>query len=183
MATNESTPPKKRHLPILNQPSVGEGHLGTAAEPEASGAVEKAEDRPVWRRVSYGVVATFLVWLPLSVLVETAMRGGEGQERGGSLALVALHGTAFLVGALAGGAVTARFVGAPSSAAPSAAPPTRLAVRQGAIAGGAAAGLAWAIAIAQGAHGGAVVWGVLLLILLVLGGSAGGLGGRLFRKQ
>ena len=166
MPADDPKPAAKRHLPILQAPRD---------PPSPPPAAPEEEDRPPWRRVALGAAATFLVWLPLSALVETLVRRllvvddlAAAAPSAGAI-LVAAHAFAFFLGAFAGGAVPAR-IGADRPR------------REGALAGATAALLAWLIALAQGAAGGALVWALLLVILVTLGAAAGTLGARLVQR-
>jgi hypothetical protein len=132
--------------------------LQSAPEPPRDAA---GEDRPAWRRVALGVTATFLVWLPLAALLPK-----PDAASGTDPVLAAVHMLAFCTGALAGGAL-AGGLGA------------ERARREGALSGAGAAVVAWLAAVTQGAAGGAVLWGVMLVILATLGAGAGSAGGRL----
>lgn len=162
MAPDEPKPSEKRRLPILQ----------SAPEPPRGPHDEAEEDRPAWRRMALGVAATFLVWLPLSALVEAIVRRvfavHAAQEAAPSAgpALISGHALAFCAGALAGGVLVGR-LGADRAR------------REGALTGGLAALLSWLIALGQGTPGGALVWALLLVILMTLGGGAGSVGGRL----
>lgn len=149
MAAEEPKPAEKRRLPVLQ----------SAGEPPQDGP---EEDRPPWRRVALGVAMTFLVWLPLSALVDATSAAGAWPASG----ILAGHALAFCAGALSGGAL-AGWLGAERSR------------REGALVGAVAALLAWVLALTMGAPGGGLVWGLLLVLLVTMGGGAGAAGGRL----
>lgn len=158
MAEGEHRPPEKRRLPVLqSKPADDEPPL---------------EDRPPWRWISLGAVATFLVWLPLAALVERVVQPLaaplEGSDANGAARLwaVGAHAFAFLVGAFAGGFLVGRLGG-------------KAGRREATLAGVAAGALAWLIAASQGTAGGALTWGLLLVIMAMVGGGGGALGGSL----
>ena len=152
--THRST--EKRRLPVLQ--SSGE-------PPE--------EDRPAWHWVPLSSFATFLVWLPLSVLTERVVRHflDAADARGEPIAaagafLVGGHGLAFFAGALAAGALVGRLG-------------NKAGRREAAFGGALAGALAWLIAATQGTPGGALVWSLLFGIIASLGALAGFLGASL----
>ncbi len=156
-ATSRS--PEKRRLPVLQ--SSGE-------PPE--------EERPPWHWVPLGAFATFLVWLPLSVLTERVVRHfmdaaearGEHLEAAG-VWILSGHALAFSMGAVAAGVLVGRLG-------------TKVGRREAALGGALAGLLAWLIATAQGTPGGPLVWGLLVVIIASLGAAAGALGGSLGRR-
>jgi MFS family permease len=138
-------------------------------EPEGE---PKLEERPPWRWISLGAVATFLVWLPLAALVErvvqplaapSATADTSGAAR---LLIVGAHALAFFAGAFAGGLLVGRLGG-------------KAGRREAALAGAAAGTLAWLIAASQGTAGGGLTWGLLLVIMAMVGAGGGALGGSL----
>ncbi len=149
MAAEEPKPAEKRRLPVLQ----------SAPEPPQDGP---EGDRPPWRRVALGAAGTFLVWLPLSALVDATSAAHAWATSG----IIAGHAAGFCAGALAGGAL-AGWLGA------------ERARRGRALVGAFAALLAWVLALTMGAPGGGLVWGLLLVILVTMGGGAGAAGGRL----
>jgi MFS family permease len=147
----------KRRLPVLQN---------AAPEPPA-------EDRPPWRWAALGAVATFIAWLPLSLLTQTAVtravpleaEDGTPNARAGVL-LACCHALAFFAGAFAGGFLVGRLG-------------DKVGRREAAAAGALAGALSWTLGISQGAPGGALAWGLLLVIILALGAGGGSLGGAL----
>jgi tRNA-(ms[2]io[6]A)-hydroxylase len=143
-------PAPKRRLPVLNQ-----------KEPQP-----EAEERPPWHWVPLGSFATFLLWLPMSALVEPLTKRGAGEDGGAAAGaqVVIGHALAFFLAAFGAGVLVGR-VGA------------RAERKHAALGGALAAVLAWLIAAGQGTPGGAIVWGALLAILALLGTGAALLGG------
>jgi hypothetical protein len=117
---------KRRHLPVLKEPSTGEG------EPE----------RPGWQWVGFGALAVFVVWLPLAGLTAAAL-GAEG-ARLHPLVAAALFAAGLGVASAAAGFLVGRW-------GPQKAGGQREAALAGLVAGLAAAMLAWAGAGPAGA--------------------------------
>ena len=151
---DEPKPDGKRRLPVLQ----------TRDDPPE-------EERPPWHWIGLGAVATFLAWLPLAALAETVTRrlvtidDARGAPAPAGLWLVAAHALAFFAAGFLGGLLVGRAGG-------------KAGRREATLSGAAAGGLAWLIAAAQGTPGGALVWGLLLLIITLLGALAGHAGGR-----
>lgn len=129
------------------------------------------EERPPWRWVAIGATATFLVWLPLILLVDLVARrpavsDGAPPPATEALALVAAHTVVFVVAAGLGGLLVGRLGG-------------KAGRKEATLSGVAAGTLAWLIAASQGVPGGALVWGLMLLLLAGLGALGGLVGGRL----
>ncbi len=148
--------PEKRRLPVLQ-----------------AGGDPPEEERPAWHWAPLSAFATFLVWLPLSVLTERVVRHfldaadarGEPIAAAGVL-LVGGHGLAFFAGALAAGVLVGRLG-------------NKAGRREAAFGGVLAGALAWLIAATQGTPGGALVWALLFGIIALLGALAGALGASL----
>jgi tRNA-(ms[2]io[6]A)-hydroxylase len=157
--------PPKRRLPIL------QGHT-TAQQPDD-------EERPPWHWSAIGAVAIFVAWLPLAAAAQAvSMRALErAPDPAGAaesvpisirLAMIALHLVAFALAAFAGGLLVGRFG---AKAGP----------KEAAIAGFLASSLAWALAAAQPQQGpgpGALIWGMILVVLGSLGAAIAYSGGR-----
>lgn len=161
-----SAPDKKRRLPILQR--------------ETSADEPPEEDRPPWHWVGFAVVATFLVWLPLSALagklgsvliaraeadLPVPRTGPVPLPAGTQISLAALQLVGFLIAAFAGGLLVGRFGG---KAGP----------REGAVGGFIAALLACALAAVSTHGAGGAIWALLFVILGTLGSLAGWLGAR-----
>src|SRR5512140_1119291 len=97
-----SEPDKKRRLPIVSQPSEQED------APE--------EERPPWHWSGIGVVATFLVWLPLAAIAgklgariaDDAQRGDGTLPLRAVVSLILLQLLGFLLAVFAGGFLVGR---------------------------------------------------------------------------
>jgi len=155
----------RRRLPVLQGSSGGGG--GGEGDGHGQG---HGEERPPLHWVGFGVVAIFAGWMPLAVGVNALLQsmmvgvaGGEPSLRA-QAAMMGLHGAAFALAALAGGFLVGRFSASAG-------------VREARGSGLLAAAIAWGLGISQGAPGGALVWGLLLVLMASLGGGAAHLGG------
>ncbi|MBK9262090.1 MAG: hypothetical protein IPM54_20085 [Polyangiaceae bacterium] len=154
-------PDKKRRLPILQDKAP-------ADEPEA-------EPRPPWHWSGIGVVATFLVWLPIAAAI-TALsariaQNAESSTLGLGVVMVALHVLGFLVATFAGGFLIGKFGG---EAGP----------REGAVSGFVTAAFAVALAAGSPVPGVTIVtWIVLLAIVGAIGAAGGMLGARVGKRK
>ncbi|WP_179955504.1 hypothetical protein [Chondromyces crocatus] len=149
--------------------SLGAG--GSRGPQTTEGEEAEGEERPPWHWAVFGMVATFAVWLPLAAGTHALLQrvlllgvvGGELPARAQAV-MVGANALAFALAAAAGGLLVGRYGGR--------------AGRREATAGGAlAAGMAWTLAVLQGASAGVVVWGLLLVVMASLGGGAARLGG------
>lgn len=145
---------KKRRLPLL--PSGP-----TAEAPE--------EERPPWHWSAIGVVATFLVWLPLSALMAklgARIADAAAVPEGAPVPLhvyVAVGGSqllGFVIAVFAGGFLVGRFGG-------------KAGRKEAATGGFITAAVAWALTAAQPASPGPIK---LVALLVVMGGLAAGVG-------
>jgi len=174
--------PKKRKLPIIGGPprtSEATSHdekprkrLPVIQEPPDD---DEAQDRPAWHWAGIGMIAIFLVWLPLASLVNAliarSIRGVEASPDAPSAAspeaqvvMVASNALCFVIAAIAGGYLVGRFGG-------------RAGRREAAASGASAAAIAWSIAIAGSVKEGYAVWFLLLLVMAVTGFGAAYVGG------
>jgi hypothetical protein len=159
---------EKRRLPVLNS--------APHDEPD--------EERPPWHWSAIGVVAIFVVWLPLAYVangvVARALREGASAATSAPVRVVAVmigsNVLAFGVAAFAGGFIVARF-GAKAGR------------REATVSGFAAGAIAWALsfasllaaprAMAPDMTMVAANWLVLLAVMGALGAGVANLGGRL----
>lgn len=159
-------PSPKRHLPVLNDKPPA------SARGEHDPGDPLAEERAPWRWVALGIVATFLVWLPVEVLVGTLVQPlvARSEEDGapGSLRLwiVAAHTLAYAVGTFAGGVLVGRLGG-------------KAGRREAAVAGAGAGVLAWVLTMSLGMPGSALTKGLMLALIALIGAGGGVLGGAL----
>jgi tRNA-(ms[2]io[6]A)-hydroxylase len=142
----------KRHLPIA---------------PKTEVASEVDEDRPPWHWSAIGVVAIFIAWFPLVLLVNLAVKHllGEGPASVFMMAAMVLsHAGAFALACFGGGFLVGRF-GA------------RAGRREATVSGIVAAVLAWLITAVAGARSMPVFWIFLLTSLAALGAGCARAGG------
>ncbi len=140
-------PDKKRRLPVLQNKQAAE-------------AEEEALPRPPWHWSAIGVVATFLVWLPLAAAITyfsaRVTSNAVSPGLGVGLVIVVLHWVGFLIATFTGGFLIGKFGG---EAGP----------KEGAVSGFVTAALAITLAAASPAPGaGILTW---MGLLLVVGGS------------
>jgi tRNA-(ms[2]io[6]A)-hydroxylase len=143
---------------------------------------EDAQDRPPWHWSGIGLLAIFLVWLPLASLVNAlvarmlrSVDPADGVDlaaaapAGARTAMIGSNALCFALAALAGGYLVGRFGG-------------RAGPKEAGVGGLLTAVLAWAIALAQTQAIAPLVWSLLLLVMGALGWGAAYLGGRLGLK-
>jgi hypothetical protein len=136
----------KRRLPVLKTPAEGE---------------EESPARPPWQWVGFGVLAIFVVWLPLAFLTGVAAVRLGGFAGAAALS-VALLASGLAIAAAAGGFLVGRW-GAPG-----------VGVREAALAGLAAALVATGLSLGSpGAASGAVVTIAVAVPFAALGGWLG----------
>jgi hypothetical protein len=139
----------KRRLPVLKTPAEHD---------------EEGPARPPWQWVGFGVLAIFVVWLPLAFLAGLAAMklggfGGLGASPGLSVAVLA---SGLAIAATAGGFLVGRWG------------PPGVGVREAALAGLAAALVASGLSLgAPGALAGAVVTIAVAVPFAALGGRLG----------
>jgi tRNA-(ms[2]io[6]A)-hydroxylase len=132
---------------------------------------DDGDERPPWHWVALGVVATFVVWLPLAGLANTVLQ--RMLERATDtelppsvrLAMVGLNVLAFVIAGAAGGYLVGRFGG-------------RAGQREASASGVVVATIAWGIALTQEARAGVLGWSVLLVVMVTIGSAASYAGGR-----
>ena len=136
----------KRRLPVLKTPAEGD---------------DEAPARPPWQWVGFGVLAIFVVWLPLAILAGlVAVRLG-GFASAPALAVVELA-SALAIAATAGGFLVGRWGAA------------GVGVREAALAGLAAAIVAAGLSLGSpGALSGAIVTIAVAVPFAALGGWLG----------
>jgi tRNA-(ms[2]io[6]A)-hydroxylase len=132
-------------------------HLPLLSQAEV--AAEGDEDRPPWHWSAIGAVGVFVFWFPL-IFAVNAVLAGPGP------AWAALNVAAFLLASFGAGFVVGRFGG-------------KAGRREATVGGAAAGGVAWLAAVTQGARAGILVWAILLVVIVGLGGGAALAGGAL----
>ncbi|HEX4446429.1 MAG TPA: hypothetical protein VH044_06830 [Polyangiaceae bacterium] len=157
MATPRSSPPARRHLPVLKN---------------TEGPADDAASRRPWQWVGFGALAIFTAWIPLAALAGllavriAAPAGGPDAATTGTpatgLAVVAVYAGALAIGAVLGGLLVGRWG------------PSGVGVREAALAGLAAAlvagGVTWA---SFGPSPGALFLAVVAVPAAALGGRSG----------
>jgi MFS family permease len=143
-----ASPDGKRRLPLAPRVEV--------KEPED-------EDRPPWHWSAIGAVGSFVLWLPLAIVVNAGLGA-----RGGAIGAT-LNAAAFAIACFGAGLVVGRFGG-------------KAGRKEAAIGGASVAAIAWALAAKQSmplSLGAIVTWLLLLVAIGALGGGAAWLGGAL----
>jgi MFS family permease len=176
---NESKEPKKRRLPIVGQ-AVDEPapkqRLPLLSNDQPSGPLQDGEQslpRPPWHWTAIGVLAIYLVWLPLAGLINsfvlnTFFEGMDSTTIGlaplkARIILIGLNAAAFVLSSFAGGFMVGRFG-------------KEAGLREATLSGIVAATIAWALAFVPSPFPALLVWALLLLCMLILGalGAYGG---------
>lgn len=174
--TGESERPKRR-LPLVGQ---GSGESPSAKpssnNPDPQRPLQEDEEplpRPPWHWTAIGVVAIYLVWLPLAGLINSFVMKTffDGMDStmlhyaplSSRVILIGLNAIAFILSAFAGGYLVGRFGKGAGH-------------REATLCGVVAAGLAWALAYAPSPSGSVLIWGLLLICMLGMGalGAYGG---------
>lgn len=143
-----ASPDGKRRLPLAPRVEV--------KEPED-------EDRPPWHWSAIGAIGSFVLWLPLAILVN-AVIGARAGAIGATL-----NAAAFAIACSGAGLIVGRFGG-------------KAGRREAAIGGAGAGAIAWALAATQSmamALGAIVTWLLLLAAIGAIGAGAAWLGGAL----
>lgn len=156
--------PNKRRLPILGQ--AGE------KVPEPDG---EPPPRPPWHWTAIGVLAIYLVWLPLAWIVnafvmKTFFDGMHSDAIGSApllhrIILIALNAFSFVLSSCAGAFLVTRFS-------------REAGIREATLAGVAAASLAWVLTFAPSQASSLWLWALLLVCMIALGGFGAWLGAR-----
>jgi MFS family permease len=135
---------EKRRLPVLQNKSEDEAEV----------------ERPPWHWSAIGVVAIFLGWLPLVMVVDAllakmAPSDGENVAASTRIGTLVAVGSSFALACFGAGYLIGRFG-------------DRAGKREATVAGAAAAVVAWLIGLRGGATGGVLTWAVLLVVLVAL---------------
>jgi MFS family permease len=147
--------PKKRRLPVVQN---------------VEAADESDLDRPPWHWSAIGVIAIFLVWLPLATLATALLKGmiegipPDAMPVGAKFSMLGLHAAAFAFASLCGGLLVGRF-GVTAGR------------KEATVSGVVTAALAWLLAIAGGGVSAPLAWALLLVIMIAVGGGFARAGG------
>lgn len=147
-----ASPDGKRRLPLAPRVEV--------KEPED-------EDRPPWHWSAIGAVGSFVLWLPLAIVVNAVIGARTGTIG------AALNAAAFALACFGAGLIVGRFGG-------------KAGAKEAMIGGASAAAIAWLLAATRSLVMDVrviVTWLLLLLAIAVLGAGAARIGGAIGVKR
>lgn len=133
--------PKKRRLPVLKN------------------GAEEIEERPPWHWAGIGVVAIFLAWLPLVMMVDWLLSrwvppdGLDAVSVRMRVLMLFVVAMSFATACFGAGYLVGRFG-------------DRAGKREASVSGVIAAVIAWLIGLRGGAIGGLLAWALMLVVLL-----------------